>query len=268
MQRQAIRRCRRSGTRCGAAWCDVPERLVEAACLRRARAAISGPSGLESEDEGEPAVALPPERDLDERGDRQQLADEDEALELVARVSREEVPEIRRVAHLFERASAGPGSCHESRPGTRRSRDDRRRRANESGARLQAGPRRTRGRTPSSRARGAGPGPTAWHGRDRGDRQPARAPRLERPEREREEQRDRAEQMAAGRRLDRAVRRQREEREPADERAAREAERPSHAARRCPRRGMSAARTRSTRRRSRTGSAAARRRVRTATRRS
>ena len=56
------------------------------------------------------------------------------------------------------------------------------------------------------------------HGRDRGDRQPA-APRLERPERERQEHRDRAEQMAAGG-LDRAVRRQRE-REPADERRRR-----------------------------------------------
>ena len=66
--------------------------------------------------------------------------------------------------------------------------------------------------------------PGQRHGGDRRDREPA-APGLERPQRKREQHRDRPEQMSAGS-LDRAVRSERE-REPADERRAEiETERP------------------------------------------
>ena len=214
MQRHAIGRNRARHARVAESGHDVPQRLVH----RRVRAEREQErhEHAEPEHDREPAFAPREEHEPRDRGERNEPAEEDERLEAVPRVPRDEVEQLGRVAlDLRERAARRAGRAADLRDPDEHAGSGARRRTDCADERLPA--HDGVGEEEEDRPEREVHLPGQRHGGDRGDREPA-APSLERPEREREQHRDRPEQVSAGG-LDRTVRSERE-REPADERSA------------------------------------------------
>ena len=214
MQRQAIGRNRDGHARLAEPRDDVPERLVHGRV--RAEREQERHEHAEPEHDREPAFAPREEHEPRDRGERNEPAEEDERLEAVPRVPRDEVEQLGRVAlDLRERAARRAGRAADLRDPDEHAGSSARRRTDCADERLPA--HDGVGEEEEDRPEREVHLPGQRHGGDRGDREPA-APSLERPEREREQHRDRPEQVSAGG-LDRTVRGERE-REPADERSA------------------------------------------------
>ena len=212
---------------------DVPEQPVDAGCACRRRGRPGRARRRRARRRASRAAVRSEEDEAGDREQRRQPAEEDERLGPVARVPGDEVEPGRRVdLHLRERAAALVDRAVDHGQPDEDAREDR---GDDADRRLEERPvRRASGRTRRGGRTGSPPSARCtWPGEGDRDEGQARKPPpalvvgpprpLERPQRERQQERDRAEQVAAalreavGRDLEREPARGR--REPRERRA-------------------------------------------------